>query len=58
MSRTDKQPERTAYRVTTPEDRTYISEFGPESGRKAGYEVEEVRGYNHPSGTGFVVTSD
>lgn len=55
---TGNPPERTAYQVTTPEGRTYISEDGPDTGRKPGYDVAEVRGYNHPNGSGFVITSE
>jgi hypothetical protein len=48
--------EQTAYRVTLANGRQVINLTGPDEA--PGNSNEEVRGYQHPSGTGFVVTSD
>jgi hypothetical protein len=48
--------EQTAYRVTLTNGRQVINLTGPDEA--PGNSNEEVRGYQHPSGTGFVVTSD
>ncbi|MGW0948532.1 hypothetical protein ACWD4O_39080 [Streptomyces sp. NPDC002623] len=46
--------EEIAHRVTLADGRRVISLTGPDEA--PGNQNEEVRGYTHPDGTGFVVT--